>query len=321
MLFRLLFVEYFQEREARKKIEEEKRREEEAKKQAAAEKRKAAYAERKRAEEERKRIQQEKRKIAYEKRKAKEAEMRAQGIPFGRAKKPDPVTIVTRKRGPGRPPKAETLARLQAQLLLLQQQEDAAAAAGRRGRGRPRKDGSAPVPRKKGQGEISAANLYMDTTDLDVERSRSGRKIQRTIFHDEVELPSGGGLMKRPRTDEHGGIGAGTTYVAERSAAAAAKSALRRTPGMKKEQRRKPGARDCMQMTRKFDAGVIPEATFDVLLDYAKRGKVDHLIRMRERLDEHSRMLESELAGLEALVKENEEKGEGKAPEVDTKAE
>ena len=58
--------------------------------------------------------------------------MRAQGIPFGRAKKPDPVTIVTRKRGPGRPPKAETLARLQAQQQLLLQQEQDAAAAGMR---------------------------------------------------------------------------------------------------------------------------------------------------------------------------------------------
>lgn len=41
--------------------------------------------------------------------------------------------------------------------------------------------------------------------------------------------------------------------------------------------------------------------------DYSKRGKVDHLIRMRERMDEHSRFLESQLAGLEALVKEKGE--------------
>lgn len=34
---------------------------------------------------------------------------------------------------------------------------------------------------------------------------------------------------------------------------------------------------------------------------------MDHLIRMRERMDEHSRFLESQLAGLEALVKEKGE--------------
>lgn len=45
----------------------------------------------------------------------------------------------------------------------------------------------------------------------------------------------------------------------------------------------------------------------DTLFDYCSRGKVEHLIRMRERLDEHSRMLEAQLAGLEALVKEKGE--------------
>lgn len=34
---------------------------------------------------------------------------------------------------------------------------------------------------------------------------------------------------------------------------------------------------------------------------------MEHLIRMRERLDDHSRFLESQLAGLEALVKEKGE--------------
>ena len=44
-----------------------------------------------------------------------------------------------------------------------------------------------------------------------------------------------------------------------------------------------------------------------ILQDYCQRGKVEHLIRMRERLDDHSRFLESQLAGLEALVKEKGE--------------
>lgn len=270
--------------------------------------------------------------------KKKEAENRAAGVTVTKTK--DPVVlatnIITRKRGPGRPPKSETLARMQAQLILQQQQQQAAAATVqqppvKRGRGRPRKDGSAPIPRKlPAKFEISAANLYVNTADFTVERSRSGRKIQRTVFHDEVD---GGGLMKRPRTDsEHHGNSGGAAsaasssqphgtrqvsmYVAERSAAAAAKSAIASgssagkalgAAGTKKEPRRKPGARECMQMSRKFSTGVIEQKYFDVLMDYSKRGKVDHLIRMRERMDEHSRFLESQLAGLEALVKEKGE--------------
>jgi hypothetical protein len=48
----------------------------------------------------------------------------------------------------------------------------------------------------------------------------------------------------------------------------------------------------------------------EVLLDYVNRGKIEHLVRMRERLDEHSRLLESQLAGLEALVREKGEYNE-----------
>jgi hypothetical protein len=71
--------------------------------------------------------------------------------------------------------------------------------------------------------------------------------------------------------------------------------------------RRKPGARECMQISRRFGVRVIPQKYMDTLMDYCTRGKVEHLIRMRERLDEHSRYLEAQLAGLEALV---QEKGE-----------
>mmetsp|Transcript_10231 Transcript_10231/g.19166 ORF Transcript_10231/g.19166 Transcript_10231/m.19166 type:complete len:922 (+) Transcript_10231:109-2874(+) len=66
--------------------------------------------------------------------------------------------------------------------------------------------------------------------------------------------------------------------------------------------RRKPGARECMQISRRFGSGVIPQNYMDILMDYCSRGKVEHLIRMRERLDEHSRFLELQLAGLESLV-------------------
>ena len=72
-----------------------------------------------------------------------------------------------------------------------------------------------------------------------------------------------------------------------------------------KSSRRKPGARECMQISRRFGADIIPQQYMDILFDYCARGKVEHLIRMRERLDEHSRYLEQQLAGLEMLVLEN----------------
>jgi len=78
-------------------------------------------------------------------------------------------------------------------------------------------------------------------------------------------------------------------------------------PSASKAPRRKPGARECMQMSRRFGVKVIPQNYMDTLFDYCSRGKVEHLIRMRERLDDHSRMLETQLAGLEALAKEKGE--------------
>ena len=62
-----------------------------------------------------------------------------------------------------------------------------------------------------------------------------------------------------------------------------------------------------MQISRRFGVRVIPEAYVEIMTDYCNRGKVEHLIRMRERLDEHSRFLEAQLAGLEALAKEKGE--------------
>jgi len=74
--------------------------------------------------------------------------------------------------------------------------------------------------------------------------------------------------------------------------------------GTTKTPRRKPGARECMQISRRFGVNIIPEKYMTTLLDYCRRGKVEHLIKMRERLDCHSRFLEYQLAGLEARVKE-----------------
>ena len=269
-----------------------------------------AYQERKKQEEEKKRIVDEQKRLFTEKRKTREVELRAQGL-WKEKPTPSPATMPMHKRGPGRPPKAETMAKMQAQ--YYQQQEVRQPL--KRGRGRPRKDGKFPIPRKlPSKMEISMANLYYDHDESDepVERSRSGRKIHRPTFHDDME---GGGLMYRQRSDEHGVAASASRqasiYLAQRSAASAAKSNL--ALSSKKEPRRKPGARECMQISRKFNTTVIDEKYFDVLMDYSKRAKVDHLIRMRERMDEHSRFLEAQLAGLEALVKE---KGEytGKVP-------
>lgn len=66
--------------------------------------------------------------------------------------------------------------------------------------------------------------------------------------------------------------------------------------------RRKPGARECMQISRRFGTDVIDTRYMDILMDYCNRGKVEHLIRMRERLDDHARFLELQLAGLEAAI-------------------
>lgn len=89
------------------------------------------------------------------------------------------------------------------------------------------------------------------------------------------------------------------------AAAAASFSSGGQTAGADaKVPRRKPGARECVQISRRFGNRVIPEKYSEILLDYCSRGKVEHLIRMRERLDEHSRYLQLQLANLEQLVKE-----------------
>jgi len=76
-----------------------------------------------------------------------------------------------------------------------------------------------------------------------------------------------------------------------------------------KSPRRKPGARECIQAAKRFGVQIIPEKSIGVLVDYCQRGKLEHLIKMRERLDDHSRFLELQLAELEVLVKQ---KGESK---------
>ena len=74
-----------------------------------------------------------------------------------------------------------------------------------------------------------------------------------------------------------------------------------------KSPRRKPGARECIQAAKRFGVQIIPEKSIGVLVDYCQRGKLEHLIKMRERLDDHSRFLELQLAELEVLVKQRGE--------------
>lgn len=75
---------------------------------------------------------------------------------------------------------------------------------------------------------------------------------------------------------------------------------------LSKEPRRKPGARECMQISRRFGVNVIPEKYMEVLIDYCSRGKLEHLIRMRERLDDHSKFLEYQLSAFEELVRQKQ---------------
>ena len=77
--------------------------------------------------------------------------------------------------------------------------------------------------------------------------------------------------------------------------------------GRASSNKRKPAARECTQLIRRFGANVIPQESMDTLLDYCSRGKLENLLRMRQQLDEHAMFLEHQLASLEALV---HEKGE-----------
>ena len=95
-----------------------------------------------------------------------------------------------------------------------------------------------------------------------------------------------------------------TTAAGAATAALASGGHTAVTDGDAKVPRRKPGARECVQISRRFGNRVIPDKYSEILFDYCSRGKVEHLIRMRERLDEHARHLELQLAGLEKLVKE-----------------
>ena len=179
----------------------------------------------------------------------------------------------------------------------------------KRGRGRPRKDGRDPIPRKSlEKQEQKVEDWDMSDVWTSEQRSRSGRKIQRTTFHDEV-----GGLAfrlrdtKRSRNDEdddaasgsgavgsneesgrrsdqtprrgvledskpaarislssvasyHGFVSPDMTYTPSASYAAASSVSSGKNP------RRKPGARECMQISRKFGSNIIDQRYFDILM-------------------------------------------------------
>ncbi|KAL3801016.1 hypothetical protein HJC23_002309 [Cyclotella cryptica] len=303
--------------------DEKKKKSAEARKAAAAAKR--AEEDRKKAEfDEKRQVQADKRKAAFEAKKAAVADTKKKATddvarPDAVPPKSSDISSSTpqRKKSPGRPrltPPAPTSVASSTSNVPPTGDDQPPK---KRGRGRPRKDGRDPIPRQVQT--VQPTPIPVDVDDTNVERSRSGRKIHRTIFHDEVNGGRGNRPdAKRPKkgspsdtagTSEALEMTQATSFSSsgflERSAAAAAKSAI--AGATKVGPRRKPGARECMQMSRKFGANVIEQKYFDVLMDYSKRGKVDHLIRMRERLDDHARFLESQLAGLEALVQEKEE--------------
>lgn len=172
-------------------------------------------------------------------------------------------------------------------------------------------------------GQSSKPNV----TTVITHTTRTGRAVKRSTFHDEIE--EGAQLLKSHRksspralVDDTPDAAAlpedttTTTTIPEPMAPPLVEppvaAVVPEPPPAKKHSeprgpRRKPGARECMQISRRFGDKVIPEKYFDILMDYCNRGKVEHLIKMRERLDEHSRFLELQLAGLECLV---QEKGE-----------
>lgn len=250
-------------------------------------------------------------------------------------------TVFIKKRGPGRPPKAETLAKRQAE-------SEAARKALEVG-------GNIQSPQTK----------YTTTGKIatqEQQRSRSGRVVKRNTMFDDIE--EGPQLLPTPITNlelkedqkvsitrfdtaplsinsteanktnamatSTQGSSTVSTPKAEKpptpqSQASSVKTATNsnvvsgkqskvsplsvsmvatQASSSTKAPRRKPGARECMQISRRFGAEIIPESYMEILLDYATRGKIEHLIRMRERMDDHSRFLESQLAGLEALIQD-----------------
>ncbi|KAL7469516.1 hypothetical protein ACHAXS_009779 [Conticribra weissflogii] len=303
------------------------------KKKKAAEARRKANDARKKAEEEKRLIEEEKKRVAAEKRKEKaeekkrlaaiaagetertRAEITGASEGFGSEASPKEAAgkgiasaletplspnASNRKRTPGSSGrKSSTPAPAAAPAVHGAAAGDGAPAPPpkKRGRGRPRKDGSDPIPRKPVEKPAPKVEEFYDVSDAWTleQRSRSGRKIQRTTFHDEV-----GGIGLRLREAKR----ARSEALEEEQAAAAAaiataaipddsaKTTPRRvaaeepkpvgrnnatsiagTPGFAaadattvKITRRKPGARECMQISRKFGSGVIDQRYFDILM-------------------------------------------------------
>lgn len=231
------------------------------------------------------------------------------------------------KRPVGRPPKNRPPAVAAADLPRKRGRPPAVGPPRKRGRP-PKKpkmtvevaesDDGMLVERTEVQGKLAASPAGA------IHTTRTGRTVRRSTFHDEIE--QGAQFLKSsrkspkssPNDTSYGGSFRSTEAAApsdmdldatEPAAAAPVKAPP--APPVRQESsrnpRRKPGARECMQISRRFGDKVIPDKYYDILMDYCNRGKVEHLIRMRERLDEHSRFLELQLAGLETLVQERGE--------------
>jgi len=143
-------------------------------------------------------------------------------------------------------------------------------------------------PRTFELGQVAASTSINISATAPIADSRTSSSSKQQHAKTPVQIHIDMGLQYRSNFEDHS-----SNVVAGTSSA--------------KQPRRKPGARECMQISRRFHTQVIPSRYMEVLLDYVNRGKIEHLVRMRERLDEHSRMLESQLAGLEALVRKKGE--------------
>lgn len=258
-----------------------------------------------------------------------------------------PGGTVLRKRGPGRPPKAETMAKRQAESEAAKLAIESGLVSSTPGRFNNQyiaTSGSvAPQSQQRSRsGRVVKRNTLFDDIEegpqllhtptnkyagvMEEDRKTpSGRNTELSISSEEttkvdaknIPIAPSGGIVSNPSMEKS--LTPTSEIIASKSLALNSTSTekidtvssvpIQNIPisvpiVTNKAPRRKPGARECMQISRRFGADIIPANYMEILIDYATRGKVEHLIRMRERMDDHSRFLESQLAGLEALIQD-----------------
>jgi len=164
-----------------------------------------------------------------------------------------------------------------------------------------------PFPTQEHFGSASfSENIDLSEMDeLEVRRSNSQDESTKMARYEPFSIEGGDGITTRHSSLLETSRRKSSVFSSDASlpGASAVSAVDLDAANQSRTPRRKPGARECMQISRRFGVRTIPEKYIEILMDYCKRGKVEHLIRMRERLDEHSRYLEAQLAGLEAAVK------------------